>query len=222
MSLFEREHLLACLDEELAAALAGSGRLVLVTGEAGIGKTALVSAFRQERSGDVRFLWGQCDPVTAPSPLAPIREIATELSDDYEELLSTDADSFLLATRFASLATDRPTVLVLEDLHWADGATLDLLVYLGRRLTDTPLLVVVTFRSDEVTARHPLQGALGRLAGSPQRRVPVPPLTLAAVTELAAGSDTDAERLLQVTGGNAFYVTEALAAGLEQIPGTVV
>ncbi|MHA6695058.1 ATP-binding protein [Homoserinimonas sp. A520] len=222
MRLLERAHLLATLDEELAAALAGSGRLVLVTGEAGIGKTALVSAFRQERSGDIRFLWGQCDPVAAPSPLAPIREIATELSADFEELLSTGADSYLLATRFSSLVSEQPTVLVLEDLHWADGATLDLLVYLGRRLADAPLIVLATFRSDEVTAGHPLQGALGRLAGSPQRRVPVPPLTLAAVTELAAGSEVDAERLLRVTGGNAFYVTEALAAGLENIPGTVV
>lgn len=219
MALLERAHLLAALDEELAAALSGAGRLVLVTGEAGIGKTSLIAEFQQRHATQVRILCGQCDPVAAPRPLGPIHDFAPDVG------LPTPPhsdDRFAAWSAITALVTEQPTVIIVEDAHWADGATLDLLVHLARRIRDLSLLLVVTFRSDEVDAEHPLRIALGRIAGAPQRRLSVPALSLNALTQLVSGTEVDPQRLLAVTGGNPFYATEVLATGFERLPETVV
>jgi hypothetical protein len=115
-----------------------------------------------------------------------------------------------------------PVVAVLEDLHWADAATLDLVKFLGRRIRQAPALLVLTYRDDELGPRHPLRLVLGDLATSATlRRVPLPPLSAAAVTTLAAGRALDAGALHRQTGGNPFFVTEALASREAGIPPTV-
>jgi DNA-binding CsgD family transcriptional regulator/tetratricopeptide (TPR) repeat protein len=114
-----------------------------------------------------------------------------------------------------------PTVLVIEDAHWADGATLDVLRYVCRRVGTLAALVIVTYRDDDLGRDHPLRAVLGGLAGNAATRVQLAPLSLAAVSQLAAASSCDAGTLHRLTGGNPFYVTEALASPQSSTPATV-
>ena len=106
----------------------------------------------------------------------------------------------------------RPTLLVIEDLQWADEATLDLVVLLARRMGTTCSLAVVTCRDDELSADHPLRLVLGGLAAAGVERLRLSPLSIDAVRELSASHQVDTEALFRRTGGNPFYVTEVLAA----------
>ena len=115
-------------------------------------------------------------------------------------------------------------MLLLEDVHWADEATLDMVRFLGRRLAGAQLMILATFRSEELNRDHPLTVVLGDLATlSGVIRMQLPPLSVSGVRQLlvAAGSDLDADAIFQRTAGNPFYVTEVLAAGSEQVPATV-
>ena len=115
----------------------------------------------------------------------------------------------------------RPTLLVIEDLQWADEATLDLVVLLARRMATTRSLAVVTCRDDELSADHPLRLVLGGLAAAGVERLRLSPLSIDAVRELAASHQVDTEALFRRTGGNPFYVTEVLAAGGSELPPSV-
>ncbi|NUR09551.1 MAG: AAA family ATPase, partial [Nocardioidaceae bacterium] len=221
--LLERDELLLGLRHLAVEAESSHGRLVFVAGEAGVGKTTLVNAVAAEvadRPMTVRR--GGCDDLTTPAALGPVLEALPELDDALEEHVSVGRLS--LFRRVRDLLAAGPTLLVLDDVHWADEATLDLLRYLGRRIDGLPLLVVATYRSEEVGSGHPLAATLGRLTSSPVVvRLQVPPLSAAAVRELAAraGSALDADELFRTTGGNAFYVTEVLASRRERLPATV-
>ena len=119
-------------------------------------------------------------------------------------------------------AGDVPTLVTLDDAHWADEATLDVLRFLGRRLAPCPAMVVVTYREDEVGPRHPLRVLAGDLATLPVvRRLTVPMLSATAVARLATGSDVDPVELHRRTGGNAFFVTQVLADDRAAVPDTV-
>jgi DNA-binding CsgD family transcriptional regulator/tetratricopeptide (TPR) repeat protein len=120
------------------------------------------------------------------------------------------------------LRANGPSVVVLEDLHWADAATLDVLRLLGRRVDSVPALVVVTYRDDELPRTHPLRMLLGDFGGNDDiSRIRIMPLSQAAVAELAAPYGLDGVELYRKTGGNAFFVTEVLASGDSAIPRTV-
>jgi DNA-binding CsgD family transcriptional regulator/tetratricopeptide (TPR) repeat protein len=114
----------------------------------------------------------------------------------------------------------RPAVVIFEDVHWADGATLDLLLYVGRRIARARALLIVTWRDDEVDLDHPMRRVLGEWPPDATIRLQLQPLSVAAVDQLAAGS-RDAHDLHRLTGGNPFFVTEALKAGGESVPMTV-
>ena len=114
-----------------------------------------------------------------------------------------------------------PAVVVFEDVHWADEATLDLLRFLGRRIDRTSALLVCTYRDDELAANHPLAVMLGDLATCPAvHRCRVEPLSRSAVTKLAEGRSENPEELHRVTGGNPFFVSEVLAAAAGGVPAT--
>jgi AAA ATPase domain len=89
--LLERAGELATLDKSLTQALAGSGSIVLVSGEAGVGKTALVRAFCHARRGGVRVLWGACDPLFTPRPLGPLFDVAEVVGGELAELVEAEA-----------------------------------------------------------------------------------------------------------------------------------
>ncbi|SFR39921.1 regulatory protein, luxR family [Microbacterium azadirachtae] len=218
--LVERDDLLAELVTDLDDALAGSGRVVLLGGEAGVGKTALVRALARmaEPRGRVRI--GGADNVTTPGALGAFQDAVPEIAAS----VATGGDRIRLFRRLRDLIAATPGLLVLEDLHWADEATLDALRFLARRIERVPVLLVVTFRHDEITARHPLTALLGDLATAAElRRLLVPPLTVEGVARLvaAAGDAVDPTALHLRTGGNAFFVTESLAVGGVALPTSV-
>jgi DNA-binding CsgD family transcriptional regulator/tetratricopeptide (TPR) repeat protein len=223
--LLEREPLLDGLGAYLDEALGGRGRLVFLGGEAGAGKTSLVNEFAAGVGARARVLRGACDGGSMPRPLGPFADVAAELGEAVADQLDTEQPNrgrLFQAVR-AALGL-WPTVFVLEDAHWADGATLDLLRFLSRRMDDLPLLIVVTFRDDEVSPGHPVTIMLGDLATSAVvARMRVPGLTARAVAELAArsGWDVDPAELYRRTCGNAFFVTEALAARTARVPPSV-
>jgi DNA-binding CsgD family transcriptional regulator/tetratricopeptide (TPR) repeat protein len=223
--LLERAHQLEALDELSHGVAAGhSGRLVLVAGEAGVGKTAFVRQFCDEHEPSARVLWGACDALFTPGALGPLLEVAEAVGGEFEELVTSGGvrPHQVAAATGHELVRRRPTFLVLEDLHWADHATLDVLRLLGRRITTVPALVIATYRDDELERTHPLQIALGDLAARPSvERLKLEPLSPEAIAVLAAPHAVDAGELHLATGGNPFFVTEALAAGEQRIPPTV-
>lgn len=223
--LVEREAALALLDRGLASAEAGQGRVALVTGEAGVGKSALVAAFAAARRERADLLWGACDALFTPRPLGPLRDIALQAGGPLLEALDTDRERHVLFGLFLALLQRRarPAIVVFEDLHWADDATLDLIKYAGRRIANAPVLMVATWRDDAVDARQRILSVVGELAPGTTLRVPLAPLTEAGVAVLAAraGRAADARSLHVATGGNAFYVTEVLAAQDDGVPPTV-
>jgi DNA-binding CsgD family transcriptional regulator len=219
--LVEREDALASLTALLEETAAGQGRLVFLGGEAGVGKTTLTAALAALAEGH-RVRRGACDNVTTAAALGPLVDAVPEIAD----LVDDDAgvNRLQLFRRLRALLSTQPTLLLLEDVHWADEATLELIRFLGRRLEGMPLLAVATFREDEVDRDHPLTVVLGDLAtsyGVHRRRLP--PLTPAGVHRLVAeaGSALDPVELHTRTGGNAFCVTEVLAAGTLEVPPTV-
>lgn len=220
-TLLERERSLDALRTAFGQALAGSGRLVVVEGEAGVGKTALVRAFCREVRDRARVLEGACDALATPRPLGPIVDVATAVGGELERQ-AADAGASELTRMLIDELRRCPTVLVLEDLHWADEATLDLLRLLARRVESTRALVVGTFRDDEVGSRHPLRLVLGGLATLPALdRLRLEPLSLSAVRVLAVLRNVDADELHRRTGGNPFFVSEVLAGDGVELPATV-
>ncbi|WMX48352.1 AAA family ATPase [Streptomyces roseicoloratus] len=232
--LLERGTVLQDLADCLERAGQGHGQLVLLRGEAGIGKTALVRHFAEEQDGTdrARVLFGACDPLSAPRPLAPLTDIAPLLGPPVTQALEAGLrrrsdPGGIFSGVLAALgrrADGQPTLLVIEDLNWADQATLDLVRFLARRIDRLPLLLLATYRDDEVGPTHPLAVVLGDLASSSAvRRCTLGPLSRRAVADLtaAAGHPVDAHELFDKTRGNPFYVTEVLAARGRGVPATV-
>ena len=113
-------------------------------------------------------------------------------------------------------------MLVVEDVHWADEGTLDVVKLLARRIDALPVLALVSFRDDQLTAAAQLQIVLGELAGTvAAERRQIPPLTFDAVRSMAEASGLDAQKLYKKTAGNPFFVTEVLAATDVDVPETV-
>jgi DNA-binding CsgD family transcriptional regulator/tetratricopeptide (TPR) repeat protein len=222
--LLEREHELAALDECLDAVGRGSrGRVVLVSGEAGAGKTALVRRFAEGCDRSVRMLWGGCDPLFTPSPLGPLFAIAEEAGGELAEVVARAVLPHEVVTALARDLQGRAgTALVLEDLHWGDEATLDVLRLLARRIDSVPALIVASYREDELSRARPLRITVGELATSPAvSRLRLTPLSPAAVAQLAEPYGVDSDELYRKTAGNPFFVVEALATQGDEVPDTV-
>ena len=187
--LLERSAQLSSLADALAAVAAGRrGRLVLARGEAGAGKTVLLRRFCEHTGGNSRVLWGSCDPLFTPRPLGPLADIAQNTGGELAELVASGAKPHEVALGLTrELRHLPPAIVVLEDVHWADEATLDVLRLIGRRLEAVPALVVVTYRDDELDRSHPLRIVLGELGTSGAIvRLELEPLSQAAVAKLAA------------------------------------
>ncbi|MFB7999059.1 AAA family ATPase [Streptomyces sp. NPDC056002] len=226
MDLLERENVVQDLAGDLQAAAGGPGRIALVRGEAGIGKTTVVQHLIQMAGPHIRVLVGACDPLTTPRPLGPLMDLAPGLGEAVGTALKGAlAGASRPGEVFECLLADLsgcPSLLVIEDVHWADEATTDFLRYLARRLPAVPALVVVTYRDDELGRTHPLTALLGTLAGySWVYRHTLAPLSRRAVAQLATGHAVDTEELYRVSAGNPFLVTEILATPAESIPATV-
>jgi DNA-binding CsgD family transcriptional regulator/tetratricopeptide (TPR) repeat protein len=220
MTLLERDPALASLRQYAHEAGHGEGRLILIAGEAGVGKSVLVEQFQRDLP-DARWSWGACDGLSTPRPLAPLFDLARDLGGALEDLCRArpERDELFAALLSQVIGNDRLDVIVIEDIHWADEATLDLMRFLTRRIRAESVLVVATYRDDWLAPSSPLRLALGDLAARRwTRRLDLPPLSMEAVRTMAAGTDLDADQLYQLAGGNPFYVTEMLEAGTHGVP----
>lgn len=224
MELLEREVHLDALCERLKFAVAGRGGLVFLEGEAGAGKTALVRHFLQTAGIEEQALVGACDAMGTPRALAPLLDVARGLGSELEALLASNASAGeVFSCVLAGLGLGRRVdVVVFEDVHWADDATLDLLRFLGRRLGGRRALLVATYRDDGARAGTSLRILVGDLATmSCVHRLKVPPLSASAVRRLCGEAAVDPHELHRLTGGNAFFVTEVLRAPEERVPATI-
>jgi DNA-binding CsgD family transcriptional regulator/tetratricopeptide (TPR) repeat protein len=223
--LLERQAELQTLSTAIERAGTGRGSAVLVLGEAGIGKTSIVQALLSAAAGRARVLAGACENLLTSRALGPLRDAARSApGGPLAAALSPDADPDLV---FAAVCDELaspplPVVLVIEDAHWADGATLDVLHYVGPRVPSLPAVLLVTYRDDALARDHPLRGVLGVLGSTTATRLRLARLTADAVREMAAATDVDPGELFRLTGGNPFFVSEVLANPGEVVPPTVV
>jgi DNA-binding CsgD family transcriptional regulator len=223
MLLLERQQQLETLGQTFSEARAGSGKLVLIAGEAGLGKSSLVEQFVADTQQHARVLWGACDALDTPRALGPVHEIAAQTSVlDGRAAPANESRDWLFGALFAQLVPpQRATVVVLEDVHWADESTLDFFRFIGRRIQRTGALLIATYRDEELSPIHPVRLALGELTGRHVIRMRLAPLSAAAVGEMAKHSAWNSALLHQITGGNPFFVSEALACPGERVPQTV-
>jgi DNA-binding CsgD family transcriptional regulator/tetratricopeptide (TPR) repeat protein len=214
VELLEREAELAVFEAAFDDAARGQGRILLVSGEAGLGKTSLVRALVDRVADRARVLLGGCDDLLTPRTLGPFRDLPLGEASPLRRALEAGADRDAVFGAVLEECRDplRPTVLVVEDAHWADEATRDVLAFLGRRVAGMPTLVVVTYR-DELAVDHPLRPVLGGLTGPGVHRLPLRPLSDDALRAMAGGRPVAPDRLRELTGGNPFLVAEVLAAG---------
>ena len=229
--LLERDGQLRTVADYLTDAAGGHGRLVFIAGEAGVGKTTFVNRLLSQVGPAARVATGWCDGSSTPAPLGPFAEMLPTLPDQVWPEGATRQEFFArLVDALRQPRTREPFLLVVEDAHWADEATLDLVRHLARRIHACHALVLVTYRPDEVAASHPLRTVVGDAATmTGTRRIDLTALTPAAVRALVDDHDRrhpgadpiDADQLYAVTGGNPFFVTEALSAGTSRVPATV-
>jgi len=223
MRLIERESQLAALHQYAREASQGQGRLVLISGEAGVGKSVLLEEFA-ERLSEARWLWAGCDGLFTPAALGPLLDIANQIDGELLRLCRDEAKRDQLYGALLRQLGDLQTltVIAIEDVHWADEATLDLLSYLGRRIQHLRVLLLVTYREEALVANDPLRLTLGGLASQrATRRLSLPTLSTAGVATLAQGTNIDAAELHRLTAGNPFFVTEVLQAGSDALPASV-
>jgi DNA-binding CsgD family transcriptional regulator len=222
VELIERENEIHLLEDRMRQVAGGSGRVVLLGGEAGIGKTSLLHCLAQRRD-DAALWWGVCDALQTPHPLGPLYDIARTAEVGFRALLAAEGDR---AALFEAVLTDlqrsrRPTLAIIEDVHWADDATLDLLKFLARRIDRVACLLVISFRDDQLTATHSLRRLIGQLPHGLVTRIDVPRLSPAAVELMARRAFQSPEGVYTATQGNPFFVTELLRHGGAPVPRAV-
>jgi DNA-binding CsgD family transcriptional regulator/tetratricopeptide (TPR) repeat protein len=219
MAMLERKKHLAELTDWLRRALEVEGCITLLGAEAGIGKTTLLQELAKAPLG-ARVLWGGCDALFTPRPLGPLCDIALQTQGELLAAIRGNASREVIFAAALHALKGR-TLVIFEDMHWADEATLDLLKYLGRRIQHTRAMLVVSYRDDEVGPRHPMRFVVGDLPRATTHRMALSPLTETAVAELAHQAGQSSSDLHRITGGNPFFVTEALAAVADTVPVSV-
>lgn len=224
--ILERDTELSVLADAVRAAAGGDGSAVLVFGEAGIGKSSLIEAVRAYLPAEGRMLVGYCDDLATPRPLGPFRDLVGSAGAEFGRVMAdaSDRDKVLTALRAELDWSGHPTVLVIEDVHWADDATVDALRYIIRRIASLPAVLLLTYRDDELDREHALHGLLGQASRSGHvRYLPLRRLSPDAVRWLSEDSLVDAADLFALTSGNPFFVHELLASAQgERVPRTIV
>jgi DNA-binding CsgD family transcriptional regulator/tetratricopeptide (TPR) repeat protein len=220
--LLEREPQSLSLQLALRDAALGRGRILLISGEAGIGKTSLAANFADQNRKTADVYWGSCDPLLTPRPLGPVYDLALQGFPGLQNALDARADWLSISTLILkTLQTQsKPAILVFEDIHWADEASLDLLKYLGRRIQSLHALLILTYRDDEPEYRL-LRAVFGHFPAAWTDRIPLAPLSRAAVETLVGETGRDAGDVFTATQGNPFFVSEVLKSAGETVPATI-
>ncbi|MBW0116336.1 helix-turn-helix transcriptional regulator, partial [Pseudonocardia abyssalis] len=256
IELVGRRHEVSALAAALERASTGSPTGVLLSGDAGVGKSRLVAeAVARASAAGFSVLTGRClDTAEAALPYLPFTEIVGALAVRRPELVAAhgalrhlqpggppraepEADRSLGQLRvfdavlsvLDELTADRPALVVLEDLHWADRSSRDLVVFLLSRLDAQRLVVLATYRSDDLHRRHPLRPVLSELVRLPAvERVELEPLdaadVLALVRLLADGSLTPQllHSVARRSEGNAFFAEELVSSCSDGLPHSLV
>jgi DNA-binding CsgD family transcriptional regulator len=220
MELVERGAFLNKLLSEFEKVSGGEGHCVFVYGDAGIGKTSLIKAFCTEVKDRCNIYQGTCDALFTPRPLAPLYDIVIQLkSDFYDDNYNVADRSAFFTSVFQLLKNEKETsVVVFEDIHWADDATLDFIKFLARRITQLRCLCIFTYRDGEIHAGHHLRTILGQLNPETFTRMQLPLLSREAVEKMAEERGYNGEDVYSISGGNPFYVNEILASYSTGIP----
>ncbi len=221
MELLERDKYLNELESMFNELSSGNGFVVFVSGEAGIGKTSLVENFTQQIGKHANILWGACDALFTPRPLGPLYDIAAQLKNGLLDLLNKQTVRSIIFTKFLQELQENelPNVVILEDVHWADESTLDLIKFLGRRATKLNVIFIITFRDDELGSNHPLRFVLGDIPSQNLIRIKLPLLSQKTVEKLAYSNGV--KNLYELTSGNPFLITELLSSKEKTIPSTI-
>ena len=220
MELIERAGIIAGLQTAFNNVAAGEGHCVFISGEAGIGKTALVKEFCRQHREDCTIYHGACDALFTPRTLAPLYDIIWQVKSDLLPSGNTISDrSLLFANFFQALSNKQAmSVIVFEDIHWADEATFDFIKFFGRRIAQLRCLFIVTYRDDELSSRQLLKNVLADISSDVFSRIQLMPLSREAVHKLANAKGFDADNVYDISGGNPFYVNEILASYSPGIP----
>jgi len=215
--LLDRDVELALLDRLVDDLETSGGRVVLVRGEAAIGKSTLISAFLDAARSRAEVHIGGCDDLLIPQPLGPFWDMARSEPTLAVPLANGDRAGVLEVVLDLLTRSLRPTLIALEDIQWADEATLDAIKYLGRRITGTNGLLLLTYRDGDVDHDHPLRAVIGDIPPGNVVRIPLDGLSLASVTALVAGSGLDPDEVMNATDGNPFLVIEMASAGGKEL-----
>jgi ATP/maltotriose-dependent transcriptional regulator MalT len=209
MELLERGTELSLLRDCISEAASRRGAIVLLSGEAGIGKSSVLQAWLAAPGHDAQLLVGWCDDFLTRRILGPLHDIARTVGGELAEAINGADTGAVFDALLDQLDNPlRPTALVLEDVHWADEATLDVIRYVGRRIERRPALLVLSYRDDDLDDDHPLRGVLASLPAMVVHRLALRPLSAAAIEQLTGSTDLDASEVAALTGGNPFFVTE--------------
>jgi DNA-binding CsgD family transcriptional regulator len=206
--LLEREAELGILGDLIANLDSTGGKIVLIRGEAGIGKSALVQRFVDSHEAEAYIHYGSCDDLFIPQPLGPFWDMARGEPSLKEPVFSGDRPRALQVVLDLLSRSTRPTIIVIEDTHWADEATLDAIRYLGRRIARTNGLLVLTYRDGEVDYDHPLRAVIGDIPPQSVVRIQLEGLSLSAVSSMVGGSALDPADVLAATRGNPLLIVE--------------
>lgn len=215
-AILERDGQRAALAAAVEAIARDGGRTALIHGEAGIGKSTLVEGVLAGLSPQIDRAVGYCDPLNTPRPLGPVRDIGRALLLD-----PGDENGLFDGFLAAMLARERPCVAVIEDLHWSDQRSLDWLKFVGRRITQLPLLLLVTFRDEAPDAGSGLRGAIASLPPASTMRLPLAPLGRDSVRALCGDDPQRGDEVYRVSAGNPFMVSELLTSDGGGIPQSV-
>lgn len=210
--LLERDHILDELDRFAAEAASGRGRISFIVGEAGIGKTSVLRASAERVGERLRPLWAACEDWSNAEALTLLRDLPILERDALDRARDGGSRLELFNQALARL-TDVPTILFIEDIHWADDGSIDFVRYLGRRISDKPLLVIASSRNEDQDARARLMRAANDIPPSTRHRCDLERLSAPAVGELSAARGFIGSAIHDATGGNPLYVTEMLASG---------
>ena len=223
MELIERDSFLTALRSQFEFVSEGEGRSIFVSGEAGIGKTSLIKAFCNEVKNKCNIYLGICDALFTPRPLAPLYDVLLQLGKTIPEGNIDITNRTAFFTNFLHELNDREKVnmIVFEDIHWADEATLDFIKFLARRITQLKCLFILTYRDTEIHSGHPLRNLMGQLNPDSFTRIELLPLSKQAVEKMAEERGYNGEDVYRITNGNPFYVTEILASYSEGVPDNI-
>jgi hypothetical protein len=223
MALIERDGFMASLQQHFEDISDGEGHCIFISGEAGIGKTALVKAFCKKQSDECSIYQGACDALFTPRPLAPLYDILWQVNKErWPVSPSSEERAALFADFFQELSAKKGKLLIVfEDIHWADEGTLDFIRFFARRIYQLRCLFILTYRDDEIHSRHPLRNVLGQLPQDSFTKLVVTALSKQAVVDMARQKGYSGEDVYSISEGNPFYVNEILARYSPGVPDNI-